>query len=89
MQRTKPPFRADHVGSLLRPADTRCFRPRALPIAMAPALFKPPYDPKADLLPLAAVGAGVNALFAHPSVGANTLAEVVEAARSRRGALTS
>lgn len=59
-----------------------------LPIAMAPALFKPPYDPKADLLPLAAVGAGVNALYAHPSAGANTLAELVAAARRKPGALT-
>ena len=78
---------ADAVVKSAPDGHTLLFTPD-LPIAMAPALFKPPYDPKADLLPLAAVGAGVNALFAHPSAGANTLAEFVEAARRRHGALT-
>ncbi|OFZ90740.1 MAG: hypothetical protein A2W21_12050 [Betaproteobacteria bacterium RBG_16_66_20] len=78
---------ADAVVKSAPDGHTLLFTPD-LPIAMAPALFKPPYDPKADLLPLAAVGAGVNALFAHPSAGANTLAEFVEAARRRPGALT-
>lgn len=78
---------ADAVAKSVPDGHTLLFTPD-LPIAMAPALFKPPYDPKTDLLPLAAVGAGVNALFAHPSVGANTLAELVEAARRKPGALT-
>jgi len=78
---------AEAVAKSAADGSTLLFTPD-LPIAMAPALFKPPYDPKADLLPLAAVGAGVNALFAHPSAGANTLAEFVEAARRRPGALT-
>lgn len=78
---------ADAVVKSAPDGHTLLFTPD-LPVAMAPALFKPPYDPKTDLLPLAAVGAGVSALFAHPSAGANTLAELVEAARRKPGALT-
>jgi tripartite-type tricarboxylate transporter receptor subunit TctC len=33
-----------------------------LPIVMAPALFKPPYDPKRDLVPVAGVSEGANML---------------------------
>jgi tripartite-type tricarboxylate transporter receptor subunit TctC len=78
---------ADAVAKSAPDGHTLLFTPD-LPIAMAPALFKTPYDPKTDLLPVAAVGAGINALFAHPSAGANTLAELVEAARRKPGALT-
>src|SRR5258706_5590536 len=78
---------ADAVAKSAPDGHTLLFTPD-LPITMAPALFQPPYDPKTDLLPLAAVGAGVNALFAHPSTGANNLAELVEAARRKPGALT-
>ena len=34
MQRTKPPFRADHVGSLLRPAALKPLRRRGLRLAV-------------------------------------------------------
>src|SRR5262245_302198 len=33
-----------------------------LPIVMAPALFKPPYDPKRDLVPVAGVSENMNML---------------------------
>jgi tripartite-type tricarboxylate transporter receptor subunit TctC len=59
-----------------------------LPIVMAPALVKPPYDPKADLVPVAAVGETMNMLVVHPSVGVGTLAELVAAAKAKPGALT-
>ena len=59
-----------------------------LPIVMAPALFKPPYDPKRDLVPVAAVGEGANMLVVHPSTGIQSLADLVAAAKARPGALT-
>ena len=59
-----------------------------LPIVKAPALFKPPYDVKKDLLPIAIVADDMNMLVANPSVGANTLAELVALARSKPGTLT-
>jgi len=78
---------ADAVAKAPPDGYTLLFTPD-LPIAMAPALFKPPYDPKADLLPIAAVGAGANVLLAHPSAGASNLPGLVEAARRKPGALT-
>lgn len=78
---------ADAVAKSAPDGHTLLFTPD-LPIAMAPALFRTPYDPKTDLLPIAAVGGTANVLLAHPSAGANTLAELVEAARRKPGALT-
>lgn len=59
-----------------------------LPIVMAPALMKPPYDPKTDLVPVAGVGETMNMLVVHPSAGVSTLAELVAAAKAKPGALT-
>jgi tripartite-type tricarboxylate transporter receptor subunit TctC len=59
-----------------------------LPIVMAPALMKPPYDSTTDLLPIAAVGDTMNMLVVHPSAGVTTLPELVAAAKSKPGALT-
>jgi tripartite-type tricarboxylate transporter receptor subunit TctC len=59
-----------------------------LPIVMAPALFKPPYDPKRDLVPVAGVSENMNMLVVHPSTGVQSLAELVAAAKSRPGALS-
>ena len=59
-----------------------------LPIVKAPALFKPPYDVKKDLLPIAIVADDMNLLVANPSIGANTLAELVALARAKPGTLT-
>jgi tripartite-type tricarboxylate transporter receptor subunit TctC len=59
-----------------------------LPIVMAPALVKPPYDPQRDLVPVAAVADGMNMLVAHPSTGVRSLAELVAAAKAKPGALT-
>jgi tripartite-type tricarboxylate transporter receptor subunit TctC len=59
-----------------------------LPIVMAPALMKPPYDPKADLVPIAGVGETMNMLVVHPSAGVSSLVELVAAAKAKPGALT-
>lgn len=59
-----------------------------LPVVMAPALFKPPYDVKADLLPIAILADGMNALVVHPSVGVNTLAELIALGKAKPGSLT-
>jgi tripartite-type tricarboxylate transporter receptor subunit TctC len=59
-----------------------------LPIVMAPALLKPPYDVKRDLVPVAGVADGMNMLVAHPSAGVRSLAELVAAAKAKPGALT-
>ncbi|MSQ70988.1 MAG: tripartite tricarboxylate transporter substrate binding protein [Betaproteobacteria bacterium] len=59
-----------------------------LPIVMAPALFKTPYDAKKDLLPIAIMGESMNMLLVHPSTGVNTLAEFVGLAKAKPGTLT-
>jgi tripartite-type tricarboxylate transporter receptor subunit TctC len=59
-----------------------------LPIVMAPTLIKPPYDPKTDLVPVAAMGESVNMLVAHPSTGIGSTADLISAAKARPGALT-
>jgi 5-methyltetrahydropteroyltriglutamate--homocysteine methyltransferase len=40
MQRTKPPFRADHVGSLLRPAALKQAREKRAKGEITPAQLK-------------------------------------------------
>lgn len=59
-----------------------------LPIVMAPALVTTPYDPKTDLVPVAALGETMNMLVVHPSIGVSTLPELVAAAKAKPGALT-
>lgn len=59
-----------------------------LPIVMAPALFKPPYDAKRDLLPIVGVADGMNLVMVHPSIGVKTLAEFVAAAKTKPSQLT-
>jgi len=59
-----------------------------LPITMAPALLKPPYDPQRDLIPVAAVVEGELVLVVNPATGIHSLAELVAAAKAKPGALT-
>lgn len=59
-----------------------------LPIVMAPNLMKAPYDPRKDLLPVAAFGSTMNMLVAHPSLNVKTLAELVAAAKANPGKIT-
>ncbi|HET7730582.1 MAG TPA: tripartite tricarboxylate transporter substrate binding protein [Usitatibacter sp.] len=58
------------------------------PLAVSPALAKDlPYDPLRDLAPVTLVGTSPNLIAVHPSVGAGTLRELVERARSEPGKL--
>jgi len=59
-----------------------------LPIVMAPALVRTPYDPRTDLAPVAALAETMNMLVVHPSVGVSTLPELVAAAKAKPAALT-
>ena len=59
-----------------------------LPIVMAPALLKTPYDPRTGFVPVAIVAESMNMLVVHPSVGATTLAELIAVAKAKPGALT-
>jgi tripartite-type tricarboxylate transporter receptor subunit TctC len=59
-----------------------------LPITMAPALRKLRYDPRHDLVPIAAVATSDNVLVVNPSAGIRSMAELVAAAKARPGALT-
>lgn len=59
-----------------------------LPIVMAPNLIKAQYDPRKDLLPVAAFGSTMNMLVAHPSLNVKTLAELVAAAKANPGKIT-
>ena len=59
-----------------------------LPIVMAPALLKLPYDPRRDLVPVAGVSESMNMLVVHPSIGIQSLADLVATAKARPGALT-
>jgi tripartite-type tricarboxylate transporter receptor subunit TctC len=55
--------------------------------ASSAALYRLPYDPIKSFAPIAKVAAGPLFLTVHPSVKAATLAEFVELARSKPGAL--
>lgn len=59
-----------------------------LPIVMAPALLKLPYDPRRDLVPVAGVSESMNMLVVHPSIGIQSLTDLVATAKARPGALT-
>ncbi len=59
-----------------------------LPITMAPNLLKVPYDPRRDLIPIAAVVESQNVLVVNTSAGIRTLAEFVAAAKAKPGMLT-
>jgi len=59
-----------------------------LPIAIAPVVSKTPYDPRRDLAPIGAVAQGVSVLVVHPSIGINSVKELIAVAKERPGALT-
>lgn len=59
-----------------------------LPIAIAPALSKTPYDPREDLAPIGAVAQGISVLVVHPSTGVSSIKELIAAAKARPGAFT-
>ena len=56
--------------------------------AFAPALYKTlPYDPATSFAPVTIVGRGPSALVVHPSVPANTVAELIALAKASPGKL--
>jgi len=56
--------------------------------AFAPALYKTlPYDPEKAFAPITIVGRGPSALTVHPSVPANTVAELIALAKKNPGKL--
>ncbi len=46
-----------------------------------------PYDPMADFVPVCMLGAGAFAVVAHPSLGAQTMPDLIAAAKARPGAV--
>jgi tripartite-type tricarboxylate transporter receptor subunit TctC len=59
-----------------------------LPISMAPNLMKVPYDPRRDLIPIAAVVESSGVLIVNASGGIRTLTELIAAAKAKPGVLT-
>lgn len=59
-----------------------------LPIVMAPALIKTPYDPRAGFTPIAIFAETMNMLVVHPSVSVANLSELIAVAKKRPGQLT-
>lgn len=59
-----------------------------LPITMAPNLLNVPYDPRRDLIPIAAVVESQNVLVVNVTSGIRTLAEFVATAKAKPGTLT-
>jgi tripartite-type tricarboxylate transporter receptor subunit TctC len=55
--------------------------------AIAPSLFKVPYDPVKDFAPISLVGSAPHVLVLHPSVKANSVKEVIALAKSEPGKL--
>ena len=55
-----------------------------LPIVMAPALIKTPYDPRAGFTPIAIMAETMNMLVVHPSLGVSNLSELISAAKKGR-----
>lgn len=59
-----------------------------LPIVIAPAVSKIPYDPRNDLAPIGAVAQGVSVLVVHPSTGVASIKELIAVAKVKPGAFT-
>ncbi len=60
-----------------------------IPLTMYPAIAKSlPYDPVADFKPIASVARSDNGLFVHPSLGVNSVQELVALAKKQPGKLT-
>ena len=59
-----------------------------LPITMAPALLKLPYDVLRDLIPIAAFVNSDNVLVVNPATGIHSMADLVATAKAKPGALT-
>jgi tripartite-type tricarboxylate transporter receptor subunit TctC len=60
-----------------------------LPLTMLPVVAKDmSYDPRADFVPIAGLTRSDNVLFAHPSAGADTVAELIARAKAQPGKLT-
>ncbi len=55
--------------------------------AIAPSLFKVPYDPVKDFSPVSLVGSAPHVLVLHPSVQARSVKEVIALAKSEPGKL--
>lgn len=71
--------RAQNDGyTLLVTADT---------LAMTPSLYRPPYSPTKDLTPIGRVATGTLALVVNPTLGINTVAELVNRAKRQPGRL--
>ncbi len=58
------------------------------PLVIAPAMMRVPYDPAKDLAPVAMVGQSVITLVVNPSLGINSVAELIAYAKAKPGALT-
>jgi tripartite-type tricarboxylate transporter receptor subunit TctC len=58
------------------------------PIVMSPAIGKTPYDARSDFAPIAAVAQGVSLLAVNPSLGIDSVKDLVAAAKAKPGALT-
>jgi tripartite-type tricarboxylate transporter receptor subunit TctC len=57
-------------------------------LAVNPHILKTPYDPLKDLLPISMAAEFANVLVVQPSLGVNTVAEYVKAAREKPGTIT-
>jgi tripartite-type tricarboxylate transporter receptor subunit TctC len=57
-------------------------------IVVVPHLFpKLPYNPQTDLVPVTMLGAGAFVLVAHPSLGINSVQELIALARAKPGSI--
>lgn len=60
-----------------------------IPLTMRPAVTRDmAYDPRSDFAPIAGLTRSDNALFVHPSVGVDTVAELIAKAKAEPGRLT-
>jgi tripartite-type tricarboxylate transporter receptor subunit TctC len=59
-----------------------------LPIVMAPAMLRAPYDPRTGLLPVAVVGETMQLIVVHPGIGVRSVDDLVRVARARPGEIT-
>lgn len=60
-----------------------------IPLTMLPAVARTlPYDPQKDFKPIASLARTVNGLFVNPSVGVDTVGELVALAKKQPGKLT-
>ena len=88
-RRAPAPWSRRRRSRARRPTATRSSSRRSTTLAIGPSVYKSlPYDTVKDFAPIGLVGSAQFALVANPSLGANTLPELIALIKSQAGQMS-